>query len=316
MSLFTVLALLALIVLSVHIAASLYFHFTSKLRFPLRRQLLDYSTLLAPYNAFVSLTSALPRRPTHPTTLFPELALLEANWPTIRDEALALLHANAIAGTDRADDLVFYSFMKRGWKRFYLHWYGPPLPSAQRLCPHTTALLQKLPTIPGAMFALLPPSARLGKHRDPFAGTLRYHLGLRTPNDARCFMTVDDHTHVWHDGEGVVFDTSFVHKAKNDTTTPRLVLFCDIERPLRFRLARAINRFTIRHLVPGTATPNDSGDPTGLANRVFASIQPIRRAIAALKTTSAPLYYTLKYTLLIALPLALLAVVVPHLVNF
>jgi beta-hydroxylase len=35
------------------------------------------------------------------------------------------------------------------------------------------------------MFAMLPANGSLNPHRDPFAGSLRYHLGLITPNDER-----------------------------------------------------------------------------------------------------------------------------------
>jgi aspartyl/asparaginyl beta-hydroxylase (cupin superfamily) len=39
----------------------------------------------------------------------------------------------------------------------------------------TVALVQSIPTVNAAMFALLPPASKLGAHRDPFAGSLRYH---------------------------------------------------------------------------------------------------------------------------------------------
>ena len=44
------------------------------------------------------------------------------------------------------------------------------------------------------MFAELPPGSRLVRHRDPYAGSLRYHLGLLTPNDPGCFIEVDGGT--------------------------------------------------------------------------------------------------------------------------
>jgi beta-hydroxylase len=54
------------------------------------------------------------------------------------------------------------------------------------------------------MFAELPPGAKLNPHRDPYAGSLRYHLGLVTPNDDRCFIEVDGERHSWRDGQGVI----------------------------------------------------------------------------------------------------------------
>ncbi|MFX5366545.1 aspartyl/asparaginyl beta-hydroxylase domain-containing protein, partial [Acinetobacter baumannii] len=83
-----------------------------------------------------------------------------------------------IRAAAKNNDWGFYSFFKGGWKRFYLKWYDDFLPSAQSLCPKTVALLDSIPTVHGAMFAMLPPGGKLGAHRDPFAGSLRYHLGL------------------------------------------------------------------------------------------------------------------------------------------
>lgn len=37
-------------------------------------------------------------------------------------------------------------------------------------------------SVKGAMFVLFPGGSHLNPHRDPFGGSLRYHLGLSTPN--------------------------------------------------------------------------------------------------------------------------------------
>ena len=295
----------ALLVLALFLASSLYFHFRGHVRFKLLRQIGDYSTLLAPYNAFVCLLQSVRTRPVHDVAMFPELHLLKDNWQVIRDEARVLLDGGRVRGSERQDDIVFYSFIKRGWKRFYLKWYQGFLPSALETCPRTVEILRQLPSVHGAMFALLEPHKKLGKHRDPFAGALRYHLGLVTPNSPLCRMHVDDQVYEWHDGEDVLFDSVYIHKAYNRTEQPRLILFCDVERPLRGRMARAIGRWVIRHVVPLTVVPNAPGDRTGLANRAFAAMQPLRRWIRALKRASAPVYYTLKFGILIGLLLVL-----------
>lgn len=287
----------ALLAVALFGGSSLYMHFRSRLRFKLRRQLGDYSTLLAPYNAFACLCTEGGSKPLHELSRFPELQLLRDNWQEIRDEALALLHGGAIKRAERQDDLVFYSFMKRGWKRFYLQWYRQAPPSARALCPRTVELLAQLPCVKGAMFALLEPHSKLGKHRDPFAGTLRYHLGLSTPNSELCRMQLDDQQYVWRDGADVLFDSSYVHGARNDTDQPRLLLFCDVHRPMRGPISGAINRFVVRHVIPLTQSPNAPGDPVGLGNRLFMLVQPLRRAIAWLKGRSAAAYYTVKFGL-------------------
>ena len=128
------------------------------------------------------LFSAVPSRPLLTEQEFPELAPLSANWQMMRDEALKLHDEGYIRAALNNNDIGFNSFFKRGWKRFYLKWYDQPLPSAQALCPRTVALLNEHPAVKGAMFALLDPRSHLNPHRDPFAGSLRYHLGLVTPN--------------------------------------------------------------------------------------------------------------------------------------
>lgn len=288
-----------LTLLGVFGASSLYFHLRGRLRFKLFRQLTDYSTLLAPYNAFACLSTKGGSRPIHDLAAFPELRLLRDNWQVIRAEAERLLDLGAVTKTDRGDDLVFYSFMKRGWKRFYLKWYRDFLPSARELCPNTVALLERVGCVQGAMFTVLLPDSRLGKHRDPFAGTLRYHLGLLTPGSEECWLRLDDQRYVWRDGEDLLFDSSYIHSAHNRTDTPRLVLFCDIARPMRGRVSGWINRFVVRHIVPITQVANLPGDPVGLGNRVFARLAPVRRGLAWLRESRLR-------PLLTALPLALL----------
>lgn len=295
----------ALIVLAVVfislLAPTLYLHFRGNVRRTLRRQIGDYSTLLAPYNAWVCARAALPPQPIFDVTTFPQLTQLRDNWTDIRDEVMALIGADRVRRAEKQDDLVFYSFCKRGWQRFYLTWYGRVPKSAAESCPKTVALLQSIPAIHGAMFAVIPPGSRLGKHRDPFGGCLRYHLGLVTPNSPECHMFVDDRQYVWRDGEDVLFDPMFIHKAKNKTDTPRVVLFCDVERPMKGRISTAINRFVITKIVgPLTTTGNVEGDHVSAANKLFARMRPLRRAIQATKSASPSMYYTLKFAVFAA----------------
>lgn len=168
-----------------------YVHFRGRVRHRLLRQLSDHSTFLAPLNTFMFLTSRVPNMPYHPVERFPELQVLQDNWQLIRDEALDLLRAGQIKKSAEHNDAGFNSFFKSGWKRFYLKWYGDSHPSAMQLCPRTTELLRGIGTVKAAMFAELPPGSRLVRHRDPYGGSLRYHLGLATPNDPRCFIEVD-----------------------------------------------------------------------------------------------------------------------------
>jgi beta-hydroxylase len=199
------------------------------------------------------------------------------------------------------NDLGFNSFFRTGWKRFYLKWYDDPLPSAERLCPQTVALLRSLPSVHGAMFALLPPGGRLVRHRDPFGGSLRYHLGLATPNADTCYIEVDGERRSWRDGQALIFDETYIHHAENQADTTRLILFCDIERPLRGRIPTAINRWIIHHLVKATSTQNVEGERIGFANKAFGAIYQVRLLGKRLKRWNRKVYYALKYLLVAAI---------------
>lgn len=252
--------------------ATLYVHFRGKERRPLMRQIGDHSTLVAPYNVLMYWFSAVPRKPVLDVNHFPELKPLRDNWRAIRDEALTLMSQGRITAATGHNDLGFNSFFKNGWKRFYLKWYSSPLPSASAACPRTVALIEKIPTVHAAMFAVLPPGGKLNPHRDPFAGSLRYHLGLMTPNSERCRIYIDGQPYAWRDGEDIVFDETYVHSVANDTDQTRVILFCDVERPLRTPIIRAFNRFISNTLIRAAATQNVPTEHIGALNRLYARL--------------------------------------------
>src|SRR5690554_307292 len=280
------------------IATGTYVHFRGKVRHKFSRQLLDHSTIMAPYNCFAYASSAVPNTPFVELEHFPELKLLEDNWEVIRDEAAALFDEGRIRTATGHTDLAFHSFFKSGWKRFYLKWYGDMMPSAEQLCPKTVALVNQIPSLNAAMFAMLPAGGRLTAHRDPFAGSLRYHLGLITPNDDQCFITVDGEDYSWRDGKAVIFDETFIHSAHNKTEHNRIILFCDVERPMKWKLAQATNRFFKKIAVAASASTNEEGENLGVLNKLFSYVYLVRLQTKKLKKTNRTLYYVLKWLLL------------------
>lgn len=256
--------------LLVFLAASVaHVHFRGRVRLPVMRQLFDHSSVMAPVNLFMHVFSRVPQTPYLPLSDFPDLAPLQNNWQMIREEAVELLRQQKIRAAEKNDDAGFNSFFKTGWKRFYLKWYDASHPSAERFCPRTVELLKSIPSVKAAMFAELPPGAKLNPHRDPFAGSLRYHLGLMTPNSDQCFIEVDGQRHSWRDGQGVMFDETYIHWAENTTQEDRIILFCDVERPMRFGWAQSINRFLGRTMMTAASSPNETGDQLGGVNRLF-----------------------------------------------
>jgi beta-hydroxylase len=285
------------VVLVIFLLSVLYVHFRGRVRHTLYRQFTDHSAVLAPYNVLMYWFSAVPRTPFVEVRRFPELGRLRENWEMIRDEGLQLFDEGYIRASAKHNDAGFNSFFKTGWKRFYLKWYDESLPSARQLCPKTVALLKTVPSVHGAMFALLPPGGRLNAHRDPYAGSLRYHLGLRTPNSDACRIFIDGEAYSWRDGQDVVFDETFIHSAENKTDQTRLILFCDVERPLRSRAMTALNQWVSRHLIKATATDNMEGERVGLLNRIYARLGQAGGWTKRLKKANKPLYRLAKYTL-------------------
>jgi beta-hydroxylase len=267
--------LVLLALLSLFVLCVLLVHLRGRTRLRFDRQLVDHSAIFAPYNLLMYAFSAVPARPILDRRGFPQLDLLQANWQVIRDEALHLFDEGYIRTASKNNDASFNSFFKQGWKRFYLKWYGEPLASAEALCPKTVELLKSIPGIKAAMFATLAPNSKLNPHRDPFAGSLRYHLGLITPNSRDCRIFVDGEEHAWGDGKDVVFDETFVHWVENKTDQTRVILFADVERPLRTRWMSALNHRVGAFMGRITASPNSEGgaEKTGFVNRLYALSQ-------------------------------------------
>ncbi|MBI2214467.1 MAG: aspartyl/asparaginyl beta-hydroxylase domain-containing protein [Acidobacteria bacterium] len=288
-------------ILAALVASATYVHFRGRVRHRFGRQITDHSTFMAPYNAMMYLFSAIPTTPLAELERFPNLRILIDNWETIRDEAIALRDEGEIRAAAKVEDLAFNSFFRYGWKRFYLKWYDDYLPSARARCPKTIALVDQIPEIHAAMFAYLPPGGELRPHRDPFGGSLRYHLGLATPNSDLCRIYVDDQVYSWRDGEAVLFDETYIHSVKNETGAGRVIFFCDVERPLRSRVITAINRFMIRHVVKASQTRNVEGEKVGALNKVFGAVYAINTTTRKLKESHYRLYYAAKYALLAGL---------------
>jgi len=277
----------------------LYVHFRGKAKLPFLRQVFDHSSFVSPINIFIYLFSKPSPKQTYiPVSDFKNLKLLQDNWQTIRDEALALEQLDKIKAAEKNNDAGFNSFFKKGWKRFYLKWYDANHPSALQYCPKTVALLNQVPEIKAAMFTELPPGAKLNPHRDPYAGSLRYHLGLSTPNDDRAFINVNTQPYSWRDGEGVIFDETYIHWAFNDTDKTRIILLCDVERPMKYGWATAVNRWFARVILTAASSPNETGDQEGGISKIFVFFWVVGQYRRALKKFSKPLYLLIKLGLI------------------
>lgn len=255
--------------------------------------------LFTPFNTFLYMfTQKRARKAIMDMKDFPELDPIKNNWKVIQEEVLNLYNESYFDATKKPGsaayyDLGFRTFYKYGWSKFYLKWYGYTHPSAQRLCPKTLEILKDIPSVNGAMFSLLPVGSQLTRHLDPIACSLRYHLGLSTPNSEDCFINVDGSPYYWQDGEAFVFDETFMHFAKNNADKPRLILMCDIERPTH-TLGSLFNAL-YKNLAKLTVVPNTGEDKQGFVNLMFSGLSPTIQKIKSLKQSNKRLYFFVKH---------------------
>lgn len=269
--------------------------------------------VFAPLNCLLYMfTERRAARPIMDLAEFPELDALQANWETIRDEADALYRGGYFEKTNQEGtaayyDLGFRTFYKYGWSKFYLTWYGHEHESAKQFCPKTVEILSRVRCVNGAMFSLLPVGSKLTRHLDPVACSLRYHLGLITPGVDSCFIDIDGRKYSWRDGSALLFDETYLHYAKNDSDKYRLILMCDVERPLHV-VGRLVN-VPYKALMRLSVVPNLEGDKRGLINTAFGRVSPILQRGKELKSSNRLLYQAVKFALNSLLIIAAIAAI-------
>jgi beta-hydroxylase len=195
---------------------------------------------------FVLRSSLVPTTPFLPLDSFPWIAGLEARWQDIRSELDRVL--------DYREDLPNFQDISvdqasitddDGWKTYFFYGYGFRSEANCARCPKTAALLAAVPGLTTAFFSILSPRKRIGEHRGPWRGVLRYHLALQVPAppDAAGISVGGQVAH-WEEGRSLLFDDGYEHHAWNDTDGVRVVLFADVIRPLR-PPAQQLNRALI-----------------------------------------------------------------------
>lgn len=110
----------------------------------------------------------------------------------------------------------------------------------------------------------------------------------------------------WRDGESVLFDETFVHEAHNKTDIDRIILFCDIERPMQYRWAQSINRFLGSTLITAASSPNKIYDQTGIINHIFHYVWVIGEYRKRFKRWNRKVYKLTKIALIISVVVAII----------
>jgi beta-hydroxylase len=166
---------------------------------------------------------------------FPWVRDIEANWETIRAELDAVLaRLDALPNFQDISTDQYNLTDDDLWKTFFLYGYGFRSDANCRRCPETDRLVRAIPGMETAMFSIFAPHKRIPPHDGPYKGVVRYHLGLRVPQDPMLAgIRVGGEEAHWREGGSLVFDDTYTHEAWNDSAEVRVVLFVDFVRPLR-----------------------------------------------------------------------------------
>ena len=193
--------------------------------------------------------------------MYPGLRALEKDHARVKRECLALLsHSGDLTDMrEMGGNYTQAGIHTAQWKTFMFK-SGSFIEENCALAPETAQLLRGIPNLYTAFFSVLAPRQYITPHWGYYKGFLRYHLGVVIPEDnadQRCWLRVNDDrnenlakdkdriTHgeryFWHEGEGVVFDDTYLHDAANESDQVRVVLWLDMLKPHPWYL-QALNR--------------------------------------------------------------------------
>jgi ornithine lipid ester-linked acyl 2-hydroxylase len=195
----------------------------------------------------IAYSSKVGNPPSFEIESFPWIADVEARYPAIRREVDWLLDENVpIPGFEELSRQQRVLSDDRRWKTYFFLAYGARVERNIAACPESWKAVQTIPGATSACFSILESGKALPLHRGPYNGVLRYHLGVRIPEHGeRCGLIVNGETRRWAEGRSIVFDDTYRHAAFNQSKQPRVILFVDFMRPLRFP-ASLLNPLFIR----------------------------------------------------------------------
>lgn len=170
----------------------------------------------------------LTAKPWHDPGTIEQAGVIESSYETIKRELLEILrHGRGFEEPGRIEKHIVGGgswdqfWIKDGFKKYEENW---------ALCPETKKLIDSLPRMgESCTFSALTPGAHIKPHSGVANFRLTIQLGLIIPED--CELTVMEESRGWEEGRCIVFDDSFVHEARNNGATTRIVLIADIWHP-------------------------------------------------------------------------------------
>lgn len=175
---------------------------------------------------------------------FPESRLLENNWQQIKAELDGAIRSGMLLPkfhqVDKANHRISFD-EGPAWRTIVLKAYDGWFPGNDDFFPETCYLLHQIPSVSTAMFSILEPHTRIPPHTGKLSGVLRYHLALQVPAGGECFIEVNREKYYWKEGEGILFNDTYLHQVVNDSDEYRIVLFIDVKRKAPGWLSRIHN---------------------------------------------------------------------------
>uniref|UniRef100_A0A3Q2WAE5 Un-named hu7910 n=1 Tax=Haplochromis burtoni TaxID=8153 RepID=A0A3Q2WAE5_HAPBU len=157
--------------------------------------------------------------------------VLERNWKTIREEALAVLDQSTRHFVPEEENLR----EKGDWGQYTLWQQGRKVGNACQGVPKTCALLERFPEATGCKrgqikFSVMQPGTHVWPHTGPTNCRLRMHLGLVIPKRG-CKIRCTNETREWEEGKVLIFDDSFEHEVWQEADSYRLIFIVDVWHP-------------------------------------------------------------------------------------
>jgi aspartyl/asparaginyl beta-hydroxylase (cupin superfamily) len=147
------------------------------------------------------------------------------------DMSKLVKEGNNIWASALTDDASSYG---TGWKTLVLMDRGIWDPINANLFPRTSmAIRDSGAPVTEAFFASMQPKSSIAPHSDFTNFVVTCHLGLDIPDSGlnKCRLTIGDETRQWINGEVLLFDTSILHEAVNESDRTRYILMLRVWHP-------------------------------------------------------------------------------------
>ena len=167
---------------------------------------------------------------------FPESSEIFLHYTEIRKETLEIALSGRLPANHEImeQQRALYEFDQKVWGMLPLRGYGYEYPENQKLIPSLKKFLDANPRVVSAAVSLFPPGKILRPHKGPFKGVWRFHLGLLIEEfdcgKTSCELKIDGKTYYLKEGDGLLWDDTFMHSASNPSQRPRVVLLFDVFR--------------------------------------------------------------------------------------